>query len=233
MNASDFDKWDQECEDINSDKQRLFDQMKEFHKKDDSADVLYRLAKICLFLSKNAEKVNNKEMEKNYATQALTYAGSACKKEPNRSECHKWFCAAVGKLANMSSTKEKIQFGKQFGEHADIALRLNPNDELMQLMYGKWCYNVASLSWLERKVAQTIYGELPKADYDMALKAFNKVHQLNPNNKDNHLWIAKCYIAKSQYKEAKQFLQKGLTLPNKNISDELAHKELDQLNKKY
>ena len=233
MSTSELDKWDRECDHINSDKQILFEQMKEFQKKDDSGEVLYRLAKISMFLSQNAEKVNNKEMEKNYVIQALTYAGSACKKEPNRSECHKWYCAAVGKLAQLSPTKEKIQFGKDFKEHADIALRLNPNDELMQSMYGKWCYSVSSLTWIERTVAKTVYGEIPKADYDMALKAFNKVHQLNPNNKDNHLWIAKCYIAKSQYKEAKQYLQKGLSLPNNNISDELAHKELDQLNKKY
>lgn len=232
MSDTEFEKWDQECNDINSDKQKLLDQMKANLTKGESAAVLQRLAKVSMLLAKTAEKTNNKEQEKKLATDALTYAEKACKLEPNNAECHKWFCAAVGKLANLSSTKEKIAYGKQFQEHAEVALKINPNDYLMQSMYGQWCYQVASLTWLERKIANAIYGNVPKADYDMALNAFKKSNELN-ETKESTLWIAKTLIAKKQTAEVKQYVQKGLTLPNKSVADEVAHKELEALSKTY
>lgn len=189
--------------------------------------------KFVFFLSQSAEKAKNKDLEKMMATEALQYADMSCKKDNNNPNCHKWYCAAVGKLATLSAAKERLKYGKDFKDHADIALSLNPNDQLMQSMYGQWCYNVASLSWVERKVAAAIYGEVPNADYNMALQAFKKVQELNPESKENHLWLAKTHIALKQTTEAKQYLQKGLTLPNKNINDEIAHQQLDALNKKY
>ena len=232
MSDSEFQKWDQECNDINSDKQKLLEQMKANLQKGESAAILHRLAKVSILLAKSAEKANNKEQEKQLATEALNYAEKACKLEPNNAECHKWFCAAVGKLANLSSTKEKINYGKQFQEHAEIALKINPNDYLMQSMYGQWCYSVASLTWFERKIASAIYGTVPKADYDMALNAFKKSNELN-ETKDTVVWIIKTLIAKKQTTEVKQYIEKGLALTNQSVADELAQKELEELNKKY
>ena len=228
-----FEKWDKDCDDINTDKQKLFDQMKANLKKEESAPVLYRMAKICMLLSKSAQKASNKELELSMATDALSYADKACKKEPKNSDCHKWYCAAVNRMASLSSSKDKIKYGKDFKDHADIALKLNPNDESMQSMYGQWCYEVASLSWIERTIGQTVYGTPPEADYDMAMNAFKKVHELNPESKENHLWLAKVSIAKKQMTEAKQYIQKGLTLQNKSVADEAAHHQLEELNKQY
>ena len=171
--------------------------MRDNLQKEESAQVLYRMAKIHMVLAKSAEKAGDKQTEKQLASDALSYADKACKKEPDNSECHKWYCAAVGKMATLSATRERIKYGKEFKDHADISLKLNPNDQLMQSLYGMWCYSVASLSWIERKVAQAVYGQIPEATYDMALIAFKKVHELDPNSKENHLWIAKTLIAKS------------------------------------
>ena len=44
-----FDEWDRQCDHINSDKQMLYQQMKECLKKEESADALYRMAKVCFF----------------------------------------------------------------------------------------------------------------------------------------------------------------------------------------
>ena len=233
MASNGFQEWDQQCNDINSDKQKLLEQMKANLQTEESAEVLYRLAKVCVLLAKSAEKAKNKDLERAMAVDALSYADKACKKDPNSSECHKWYCAAAGKMANISASKDKIRYGKEFKDHADISLKLNPNDQFMQSMYGQWCYNVASLSWLERRVATAVYGTLPNADYDMALNAFKKVNELDPQSKENHLWMAKVLIAKKQTTEAKQYIQKGLTLKNKTVSDEICHQELEALNKKY
>jgi cytochrome c-type biogenesis protein CcmH/NrfG len=76
---------------------------------------------------------------------------------------------------------------------------------------------VDSLSWIERKIAQTIYANIPNTDYDTALNAFIKADQLRPNWKENHLWMAKVLIAHKNTSEAKKWIEKGLSLPSSNV----------------
>ncbi|XP_054164682.1 regulator of microtubule dynamics protein 2-like [Oppia nitens] len=231
--AIDFTDWDKQCEDMASDKEKLLNEMTANVKKEESAEVFYRMAKVLLYLAKEAEKVKNNDLVKSRADKAYEYSDKACRAEPNKFECQKWMCASLGLLANISSSKEKIKYGHQFKEHADIALKLKPDDHFMQSMYGQWCYSVASLGWLERKVGEKLYGKIPTATYKDALNAFKKVHELNPESKDNHLWMARTLIADNNKTEAKQWIQRGLKLNNQNIADELAHKELEELNNKY
>ena len=232
MAKPNFEQWDKECDHINTDKQILYDQMKANLQNCETSDVLWRLSKVSMYLTKNYEKINNKQKEKEQALEALGFAEKAVKMDSNNVNCHKWYCAAVGHLAALSGNKEKIKYGHEFKEHADIALKLDPNDPLLQLMYGRWAYCVASLSWIERKIAQTIYGNIPNADYDTALNAFKKVDQLRPNWKENHLWMAKVLIAQKNTSSAKKWIEKGLSLPSSNVSDEVSHKELTHLKSK-
>lgn len=232
MSKPNYEQWDRECDEINSDKQKLYDQMKANLKNGETSEVLYRMAKICMILAKNSEKLENKKTEKSQTTEALGFAEKACKTDPKNPECHKWYCAAVGHLSGLVSNKEKIKYGHEFKEHADIALKLNPNDCMLHLMYGRWAFEVASLSWAERKIAQTIYANLPKADLDTALNAFKKADQLKPKWKENHLWMAKTLMAKKHNSEAKKWIEIGLSLPNGSVADEIAHNELITLKSK-
>ncbi|XP_054164972.1 regulator of microtubule dynamics protein 2-like [Oppia nitens] len=231
--AIDFSDWDKQCDDLTSNKDKLLKEMTANLQKEESIDVLYRMAKVWLFLAKKAQKEGNNEMLKSRAEKAYEYADKACKADPNNFECHKWMCASLGLLANTSASKEKIKYGHQFKEHADIALKLKPDDQFIQSMYGQWCYNVATLGWLERKIGEKLYGKIPTATYKDALNAFKKVHELNAEAKDNHLWMARTLIADNNRTEAKQWIQRGLTLKNQTIADELAHKELEELKNKY
>ena len=50
-------------------------------------------------------------------------------------------------MAPLVGTKERIKFGHEFKEHRDIAVKIDSNDRLMHHMYGRWCYEVASLRY--------------------------------------------------------------------------------------
>jgi len=227
-----YQQWDKECDHIDSDKQKLCEQMMSYLKNGEKSDILWRLAKVNMHLAKNAEKLKNKEQEKINAMEALNFAEKACETDPNNIECHKWYCAAVGHMAGLVGNRDKIKYGHQFKEHADIALKLNPNDCFLQFMYGRWAFEVAPLSWIERKIAETLYGKVPEADYDTALNAFNKVDQLKPKWKENHLWMAKTLMAQKHNSEAIKWIEIGLSLPNGSVSDEIAHNQLTILKTK-
>ena len=104
------------------------------------------------------------------------------------------YCAAVGRMAGYAPTKERIQLGYEFKEHHDIAISIDPNDRLMHYMYGRWCFEIASLSWIEKKLAATFFGKVPDATYEDALASFKKANKLYPNWVGNHCYIAKTYI---------------------------------------
>ena len=59
--------------------------------------------------------------------------------------------------------KEKILDGYEFKKHVDLAAQLAPNDPTIQHLLGRFCYEVAELSWWERKMAATLFAEPPNA----------------------------------------------------------------------
>ena len=57
----------------------------------------------------------------------------------------------------------------------DEALKESSSDRALQHLRGRWCFNVSELSWVERKLASAIYGEIPKSSYKEALDSFLQV----------------------------------------------------------
>jgi hypothetical protein len=43
-------------------------------------------------------------------------------------------------------------------------------DQTLNHLLGRWCYAVASVSWMERKLASAIFATPPESSYDEALK---------------------------------------------------------------
>jgi tetratricopeptide (TPR) repeat protein len=231
--AFDFNNWDKEMDNNSIDnKISLYQEMRTQLKDGNDSQVLWRLAKACIFLSRGAEKLNDKRLEKDLCLEALGYSEKACKLDSNNKNCHKWYCAAVGKMTKFVCNREKIKFGYSFKQHSDIALRLDPNDFLIHFMSGRWSFEVSSLSWIQRKLAKALYGKIPTSSFDKALKAFLRSNELKPKWKDNYLWIAKVLIAMKKKTEAKQWIENGLALSVNNISDECAQIQLNKLKTK-
>lgn len=131
------------------------------------------------------------------------------------------------------STKEKIQLGNEFKEHYNLAMAINPNDILLLHMFGRWALEVASLTWLERKAAATLYGEPPEATYEEALASFMAVQKLRRDWKSNHTFIAKTYVAMKKYHEAMKWVDSGLAIPVQTDEDGLMQTDLKELEKSY
>lgn len=136
-------------------------------------------------------------------------------------------------MAPLVSAKERINMGYQFKEHRDIAVKIDSNDKLMHHMYGRWCYEVASLSYIERKLAETFLASPPKSTYEEALESFVLADKLWPDWKMNHLWMAKAYVALKQYDKAIKWIDSGLKFPNNSEEDCVSHIELNSLEKTY
>ena len=69
---------------------------------------------------------------------------------------------------------------------------MRPEEPILHYLNGRWCFEVAGLSWLEKKAAAALFATPPEATYEQALNYFMKSEELNPGTwKANMLMVAK------------------------------------------
>lgn len=79
-------------------------------------------------------------------------------------------------------------------------------------------FQVASLSWLERRVANTIFGDVPKGTYKDAIKSLLEAEKLNSTAwKDNKLLMAKCHAALKNYQETLKWLDSAKEIATTSV----------------
>ena len=113
---------------------------------------------------------------------------------------------------------------------------------------------MSSLSWIERKVAATIYSNLPTGSIEEALGHFQNAEKLRSKPwKENRLFLARCYVQMGRYSDAIHWIDQAISVPvvtadvssktffffnvlESNIfifQDEVAQEELNTLQNKY
>uniref|UniRef100_A0A3Q0QXJ7 Regulator of microtubule dynamics protein 2 n=1 Tax=Amphilophus citrinellus TaxID=61819 RepID=A0A3Q0QXJ7_AMPCI len=140
------------------------------------------------------------------------------------------YAIMCGIMAEYDTIQNKIKNGYVFKDHLDKAIELKPQDPLSYYLLGRWCYAVSQLSWIERKVASTLFGEPPVATVEDALKNFLKVEELHPAySKLNYVFLAKCYKDLGQWENAKKMCEAACSMSAESKEDEEAQKELSLL----
>jgi len=196
-------------------------------------DFVWRFAKSTFFLSE-LESVRDKERQKKLAYEARDFAHSALQLDDSNANTHKWYAITLGNLGDFESVKNKIQNGFAFKIHIEKAIALNPTDPTLHYLLGRWCFGVYMLSWVERKMAATLFATPPTATVDEALQHFLEADRLNPDKwKENLLFIAKCYIQKGDYYSAVPWLDKADAVQCNGQDDEKAQEEVESVLKQY
>ncbi|KAI2803838.1 hypothetical protein RDWZM_001842 [Blomia tropicalis] len=229
-----LEKFDKDADNVKSNKQATYEELKiMLQNSPNDVEIAWRLARVCIQLTCSYLKDNDKDSAKSYAEQAYEYAKQSVELDSKKFESHRWFCAASGRLSFFVGTKDRIRLGYEFQTHYKKAVKINANDDLLHHMYGQWCYEVASLSFVERKLASTFYSDPPTSSYDEALQSLKKADQLRHQWKANQMWMAKTYIAMGNKDDAIACIQEGMSFPITNEDEQLAHKELNELYNKY
>lgn len=196
-------------------------------------EYLWRLAKAIHLKGIMAHKRGELEKKKELSFSAFKYAEQALKQNDKNPEVHKWYAITIGSLAEYVGLQEKIQNGYTFKKHVDEAIRLKPSDPTLHHMLGRWCYEVAMLTWIEKKIASTLFSTPPDATLFEARQHLIKADNLKSDWKENILFIAKCYIGESDYSSAATWIEKGVKLPCHSEDDEIAQNELEVLWNQY
>ncbi|XP_040921134.1 regulator of microtubule dynamics protein 3 [Toxotes jaculatrix] len=193
----------------------------------DSREFLWRLARAYSDMYDSSE---DKQEKKTYAQQGLEEAELALKKNGLNAECHKWFAVLTGLTSQHESMHSKLKSSHILKEHLDRAIALRDDDPMCFLLLGKWCYEVATLDWLERKAAAALYQSPPSSTLHDALENFLKAEELSPGfSKTVRLYIAKCHKELGNISEARNWTELALKMPTNAKDDEETSKLEAQL----
>lgn len=190
-------------------------------------EIIWRLARSCHDCSNNATEL---ETEKEFIFEGIEICKSLL--EIPHADLFKWYAILVGSRGKFMKTKEKIVDGYVFAEYVEKAMELRPEDSAVHHLLGRFKFEISNLTWIERKVASTLFAKPPSASYEDAIVHFKKAELLAKEPfLENKLFLGKSHIALGQYKEAVKYLNEIYEMP---VSDEekiLA--EVKQLLDKY
>lgn len=201
---------------------------------------LWRLCKSQYLCAVLAGQDDAKDIKKDLIIEAVQTGERALNLDQRNSEAHKWYAISLGSRGEFQGVKEKILDGFEFKKHIDIAAELNPGDHITHHLLGRFCYEVSQLSWIERKMASTLFASPPSASLPEAIEHFLQAERLKPDGwKENRLFIAKCHIGLGDYNQAVIWLDKADSIPlasqdvRDGIKDKVSQQEIDELLVKY
>ncbi|XP_048452852.1 regulator of microtubule dynamics protein 2 isoform X7 [Rhincodon typus] len=152
----------------------------------DQVEFLWRLARAYADMHDIAVDIEDK---KNYAVIGKEIAMDAVKLGPQSADSHMWLAIVCGHLSEYGSVQSKIKNGSLF--------------------------KASKLSWLERKVAATLFNEPPNSTIQDALQYFLKVEELHPRySKTNCVYITKCYRELGQTNNAEMWCDMAASFPS-------------------
>jgi tetratricopeptide (TPR) repeat protein len=163
--------------------------------------------------------------QKDKYNKALKYAERAVKVKPDGAEGHFVRAYALGRVALFEGGKTKIRLSKEIKTEALRAIDLDPLHDGAYHLMGAWNYNIADLNFMERTIANTILGGVPKdASFENAAGYYEKAIQVNPDHVNHHLEYARTLLRLDRKDQARAELQKALDLPARDLDDR-SHKE--------
>lgn len=144
---------------------------------------------------------------------ALYYAQKAVLSYPDSGHSHYVFSVANGRLADISSKKERIRKSHLIKKHIDKAVLIDSTYAPAWHLYGVWHSSVANISKAEKIAANVVSEGLPRgASNEKAEKYLKKAIKLDPDKILFRLDLAKHFLNSGNKEEAKQELIKLLDL---------------------
>lgn len=158
----------------------------------DQVVILLRIAKQYIDL---AGGTNAPDEAGKAAKNSLEYAQRAVALDPKCAKAHLALAVAYGRMTDFSDNKTRLLYSKYVKEETEKSLALDPTDPYAYHVLGRWNYCVASLNPMLKLMAKYIYGGLPEASMEEAVKYLKKATELAPQRVIHRFELARTYKA--------------------------------------
>lgn len=168
-------------------------------------------------------RIGNREKDaakkKSFFNTAKIFAQQALKINSNYSQANYVMAVAMGRIALISGSQDKVAASRDIKKYADNAVKLDASNAAAWHTLGKYNYEVSNLNFAERAAAKILFGGLPPGDIKTAIVCFEKCKALDPNYIVNLLDLAKAYKQNDEDAKAKALLNAILLLPERFFDD--------------
>lgn len=158
------------------------------------------------------EKIRLSQVGKDYAVRAVLLA-------PQDPETHLSLAISNAKLVPLLGSKEKLEASRAVKSAVDKSLALDPRQDLAWHVLGAWHQRLTEIGPVKRAAAKVLYGEIPEGSSEEAVVCFQKAIKLNPNRLSHYVELGLAYAALGKNAEARECLEKGLSMPAVDAGD--------------
>jgi tetratricopeptide (TPR) repeat protein len=172
--------------------------------------VLTRLVRVESELSEDARG----EEQRTLAMSAVDHARAAVKIAPDSAQVHVWLAVALGRQALHEGPKTKLALSREIKSEVDRSIVLDPHIGRAYHVRAIWNRELSSLNMLERAMANTVLGGVPKgASMDNAVADLRTAIELEPDYVNHRLELGRTYLQLKKADLARPELEKAVALP--------------------
>jgi tetratricopeptide (TPR) repeat protein len=160
------------------------------------------------------------EAAEQIAQRALNYAQRAVEIDPKVAKAHLSVAVAYGKLTDFVGNKEKLEYSKFIKQETLKSIELDATDDFAWHVLGRWHSGVANVSGVLKLMAKLVYGGMPVASNEEAVKCLKKAGELAPQRIIHHSELARVYQLMGKKELADKEWKIVLALPAVDKEDE-------------
>lgn len=193
-------------------------------------DIQWRQARAMYSYSKT---IQSKEERDKMVRDSYNLIVDALKKDEKNFAIHKWMAIIMDANAELDGIRARLQQIETVKHHMNRAVELNPDDPTSWYLLGAFEFNMAELSWIQRKIVSTLFATPPNGDYAKALEYFQRAESKKSGfYSTNWLMMGKCYIALKDNESGKRYLEKAANCTVLSEDDRKCKQEAETLLKK-
>lgn len=136
-----------------------------------------------------------KDAQKKLAALALDSALRAVAADTNSAKAHLCVAVAYAKNFPFSDTRTQVEFSRRIKIEAETAIRLDPTNDISYYLLARWQFGVANMNFLVKGFVKIVYGGLPAASNDEAIRNFQTAIRLAPKRIIHRAELARVYHA--------------------------------------
>lgn len=191
----------------------------------DEVELLWRMSLTRVDIAKTLDSKNARQQQ---YQQALQLSEAALAVDASNAHAHLAKAVVEGRLALDAGTQERVERSRLVKKHADRAIELDSTLDGAYHTRARWNRGVSDLNFFERAVVKTVYGGLPEASFQQAVRDFKRAIELR-DERFHRLELAKTYIKMEQYDKAREQLQTVTEMPAQDPFDQRYLEEAKRL----
>lgn len=165
---------------------------------------------------------------------ALSRARRAVAANPDGADGHFLLAYSLGRVALTKGSKERIRMASEIRTEVLRAIELDPRHDGAYHVWGRWHAEIMRLSGVQRFFAKSFLGAgiFNQASWQGAVDNMEKAVELAPENIYHRLDLARVYVDRKRYADARKQLETIATLPAVAPQDTEHKKEAEVLRQK-